>query len=91
MEFKELLEIVTNGLKDLSTLENPDFRLEQIEYKKDEHIWEVVVSFLVEKTNKRISMTNMITPEFQYSRRYKLVKINDRKEITGVYIFNDKE
>lgn len=31
MKFSELLKIAKEGLKDLSPLENPDFRLEQAE------------------------------------------------------------
>lgn len=53
LSFKELLQIAKHNLKDLSPLQNPDFRLEQAEYKKDEQVWDVVVSFLVEILTKR--------------------------------------
>jgi len=90
MTLKELLEIAKNELKDLSNLENPDFRLEQAEYKKTEKNWEIVVSYLVENTNKRTSGL-FVTSEFQFHRIYKKIKIGDDKKILGLYIFNNKE
>jgi hypothetical protein len=38
MNLRELLNIVKTELKDLSPLENPDFRLEQAEFQKDSDI-----------------------------------------------------
>ena len=52
MTFKELYAAAKTQLGAISNLENPDFRLEPAEYKKDEGIWETVVSYLVENTNK---------------------------------------
>ncbi|HMQ46980.1 MAG TPA: hypothetical protein PKA00_08075 [Saprospiraceae bacterium] len=91
MKLKELLDIAKENLKDLSTLENPDFRLEQAELKKDKNIWEIVVSYLVENTNKRSNPFTALTSEFQFLRMYKKIAINERNEVVGFYIFNDKE
>lgn len=93
---KELLDIAKEQLQGLSTLENPDIRLEEVEYKKEEGIWEIVISYLVEHTNKRVNKTvNVInpifpvtTPEFQYHRLYKRLKINKNKEIEGLYMYD---
>ena len=87
---KELLEIAKDELKDLSTVENPDFRLEQAVFKKDQNQWEIVVSYLVENTNKRsISMIGL-SSDFEYERMYQKVIIDAEKQIAGLYIFNNK-
>jgi hypothetical protein len=91
MTLKDLLGIVKSQLKDLTTVHNPDFRLEQAEYKKDEGVWDIVVSYLVENTNKRLNPITSLTSEFQYHRMYKRLKVNDNKEIVGFYIYDSKE
>jgi hypothetical protein len=90
MILKELLDLAQEHLKGLSTLQDPDFRLEQAEYDEGSKTWDIVVSYLVENTNKR-SITIAIMPEFQFHRIYKKIRINDKKEIVGFYIFNNKE
>lgn len=91
MTLKELLDIAKKELRDLTSLENPDFRLEQVEYKKDEGVWEIVVSYLVENTNKRISLLPALASEFQYHRIYKKLRINKDKEIEGFYLYNNQQ
>jgi len=91
MTLKDLLDIAKHELKDLSTLENPDFRLEQAEHKKREKIWVIVVSYLVENTNKRTSGSSVSTPDFQFHRIYKQIKIADNKSIIGFYIYDYNE
>lgn len=92
MSLKELLEVAIEQLSNLTTIGRPDFRLEQAEYKKDEAVWEIVVSYLVENTNKRsASPLSALASEYQYLRMYKRLKINKDKEIVGFYIFNNKE
>lgn len=88
MKLRDLLDIATSELKELTSLENPDFRLEQAEYKKNEKAWDIVVSFLVPNTNKRL-MADLSA--FQFHRKYKRVTINDNKEIVGFYIYDTKE
>jgi len=89
MKLNELLEIAINELKDFSTLSNPDFRLEQAESTEEGSIWEIVVSYLIENTNKRLSSKRSYMSDFQYDRMYKKLKINDKKEIVGFYIYNN--
>lgn len=91
MNLGELLSIAAEALRDLSRLGNPDFRLEQAEYKKDEDVWEVVVSYLVENTNKRNVSLMAITSEFQYLRLYKKLRINKNKEVVALYMYDAKE
>lgn len=87
MNLKELLDITKTQLRDMSPLRNPDFRLEQAEYIKKEKIWDVVVSYLVENTNKKTTPLAAITSEFQYYRIYKRLKIDEEKNIIGFYIY----
>lgn len=87
MNLKELYQIAKTELSELSSLENSDFRLEQAEYKKEEEIWEIVVSYLVENTNKPTSPLGALTAGFTYFRIYKKVKIDNEKNVIGFYIY----
>ncbi|WP_100613400.1 hypothetical protein [Confluentibacter citreus] len=87
MNLKELYQIAKTELSGLSSLDNSDFRLEQAEYKKEEEIWEIVVSYLVENTNKSISPLGALTSGFNYHRIYKKVKIDNDKSVIGFYIY----
>lgn len=91
MNLKELLDIAKSELQAFSTLNNPDFRLEQAVYKEDDKVWEIVVSFLVENTNKPIKQPFVGTVEFQFLRLYKRLLIDQNKKIVGLFIFNSKE
>ncbi len=90
LTLKGLIEITKTELKDLSTLDNPDFRLEQAVFKEDQNEWEIVVSYLVENTNKRSIALTAISSDFEYLRMYKKLIIDSNKEIVGLYIFNNK-
>ena len=59
ISLKELLEIAIKELCVLTTVANPDFRLEQAEFIDSKNEWEIVVSFLVENTNKRLHHISM--------------------------------
>jgi len=91
LDLKALLTIARLALKDLTSVNEPDFRLEQAEFNKDKNLWEIVVSFLTENTNKRLTSNMVFGSEFQYHRIYKKLSINLDGEITGYHIFNDKE
>ncbi len=87
MNLKELYQISKNELSGLSSLENADFRLEQAEYIKEEEIWEIVVSYLVENTNKPNSALGALTSAFPFHRIYKKVKIDKENRVIGFYIY----
>jgi len=91
MTLIELLDIAKIQLKGLTALETPDFRLEQAEYKAKEEIWEIVVSYLIENTNKTATPSAALTSEHQYYRVYKRIKIDKDKNIVGFYIFDSKK
>ena len=90
-KLKELLDIAKSQLQDLTKVQNPDFRLEQAVYNKNEDEWVIVVSFLVEKTNKRINTLGLPSFELEFQRIFKKLTINSTKEITGLYIFNAED
>uniref|UniRef100_UPI00404AFCCB hypothetical protein n=1 Tax=Flavobacterium sp. TaxID=239 RepID=UPI00404AFCCB len=87
MDLKELLDLVKSELKYLSTLDNPDFRLEQAEQQKDTNKWDLVISYLVENTNPKSSPLSGLTAEYKYHRIYKKIQIDEKKNIVGFYIY----
>lgn len=92
MNLKEIYKIILEQLKDIFTVENPDLRLEQAEFKKDEGIWEVVVSYLVDNVNRPINQKGDWASDYNYRsynyhRLYKLMKLDKDKNIIGFYIY----
>ncbi|MCU0449546.1 MAG: hypothetical protein MUC97_06810 [Bernardetiaceae bacterium] len=84
----QLRDIAKSYLATLSTVENPDFRLEQAEYKDEDGTWEIVVSFLVENLNRRTSPLLAVNIDRPYERIYKLVRLDSAKQIIGFYFFS---
>lgn len=91
MNLKRLLEIARGHLESLTTVSDSDFRLEQAEFNKEESVWEIIVSFLVDNPNKKANPLTNLTSIFQYHRIYKKVKIKPDGEFVGFYIYNNKE
>ena len=88
MKLKELLDIAKGALSEVITVENPDFRLEEVKYDQDNKLWDITVSYLAENTNEKTSSFHMITsPMYKYERIYKRLTIDEDKNITGLYIF----
>lgn len=88
MNFNEIYKIAKGQLIGICDVEKPDFRLEQAEYKKKDKLWEIVVSYLVDKNSEgKIPLSAAITGYNPYERVYKKVKINDDKEVLGFYIY----
>ena len=87
MDFKEILEIAKSELQGLTSVPNPDFRLEQAEFDEEQNVWEVVVSYLVDNTNKKINPLTKISTGFEYLRMYKTVKINSDRQVEGFYMY----
>jgi hypothetical protein len=87
IKFKELLDTARLQLNELTAVPNPDFRLEQAEADEEAGEWNIVVSFLVENTEKR-SLPIHALVEPQYQRVYKKVKVNAEREIVGIYMFS---
>lgn len=88
MNLKELYQIAKKELSGLSSIGESDFRLEQAEYNKEEEIWEIVVSYLVENTNKPTSPLGALTGGYTFHRIYKKVKIDNNKNVLGFYIYD---
>jgi hypothetical protein len=89
MNLKELLNIAKSELIDMSTLTNPDFRLEQAEFFKDTNNWEIVVSYLIENTNPKNSPLSAIITEFKYHRIYKRIQIDEDKNVVGFFMYEN--
>ncbi len=90
MNFKELFIAAKEQLGNISSLEKSDFRLEQAEYDEKTKVWEIIVSYLVENTNKPINSFSL-GQEYPFHRIYKKVKINNKKEVVGFYIYDNKK
>ncbi|TVP48119.1 MAG: hypothetical protein EA341_11580 [Mongoliibacter sp.] len=87
VKFKELLQIAIENLKDLSTVQEPDFRLEQAVFNEHTKEWDIVVSFLVDNTNQRTSPFEL--PGLKNQRIFKKLKVNSNKEVLGFYIYEN--
>lgn len=88
LSLKEIFEASKSVLSEIVSLPDPDFRLEQVEFKKDQKIWEVVISFLVANKNRPVGITP-ITFSFPVERVYKRLKIDENKEVLGIYMFSE--
>lgn len=87
---KELLDIATAAIREITEVSNPDFRLEQAVYNKESHDWEVVVSYLVKNTNSRQHPFGFDLPTLQLERIYQKLRINDDRKVTGLYMFDSR-
>lgn len=90
MKLKDILLLAKSELEDLTTVSDPDFRLEEAIYKDDEKKWEVIVSYLVENTNKPSGGFVSLAAAFPFDRMYKKLEINDKNEVTGFYMYDYK-
>lgn len=90
MKFKELIEAAKAELQDISTVENPDFRLEEAVYNKQSDTWDVVVSYLVDNLNPGQNPLESFLPQFRYQRIYKRLEIDQNKKVLGFYIHEDQ-
>lgn len=90
MNLKEIYKIILEQLKDIFTVENPDLRLEQAEFRTEKGIWEVVVSYLVDNVNRPINQIGDWASNYNYHRLYKLVKLDKNKNVIGFYIYDNK-
>ena len=86
MDLKGLYQIAKKELMPLYNGEPVDLRLEQVERSEDTGHWNVVVSYLVE--NKNQSKMSVIAA-LPYERVYKLLRINENKEVEELLMFNE--
>ncbi|MBK0369609.1 hypothetical protein [Flavobacterium agrisoli] len=84
---KELYQIAEKEISDILPDSFIDFRLEQAEYNENDDIWEIVVSYLTENNNKGTSPFSQLSQNFPYERIYKKLKITDKKEFKGFYMY----
>lgn len=89
LNFKDLLKIAVTELQDLTTVSNPDFRLEQAEFNDSQKEWDIVVSFLVQNSNLKKSVFEIPSFNLEYERIYKRIKISSQNEVLGFYMFEN--
>lgn len=83
---KEVFDAAKKQFSELINIQESDFRLEQLEYNKTEKIWEVVVSYLVENKNRAsLALLNSLP----FERVYKRLKIDENKEVIGIFMFSE--
>lgn len=88
MNLKELYQIAKSELMPLYDGEPIDLRLEQVERDESTSYRNVVVSYLVERKNlPKENLTNLMGG-LPYERVYKLLKVNERKEVESLLMFN---
>ncbi|WP_100628322.1 hypothetical protein [Algoriphagus formosus] len=88
LSLKEVFNAAKKQFAELINIQESDFRLEQLEYKKDEKTWDVVVSYLQENKNRGAS-TGSILSFLPYERIYKRLKIDENKEVVGIFMFSE--
>ena len=88
LSFGDLKRIAESIINEFTDLESPDLRLEEVEYNDKEEIWEIVVSFLVKSKDPHVLSFIAFKNELEYNltRLYKKIKIDNDSNIIGVYI-----
>jgi|GEM_PF-643089 len=88
LSFGDLKRIAESIINEFTELESPDLRLEEVEYNDKEEIWEIVVSFLVKSKDPNVLSFIAFKNESEYNltRLYKKIKIDNDSNIIGVYI-----
>jgi len=87
LSLKEVFEAAKKQFAELINNQESDFRLEQLEYKKEEKSWDVVVSYLVENKNRGI-LPSSIFNTLPFERVYKRLEIDENKDVVGIFIFS---
>ncbi|MEB2780140.1 hypothetical protein U3A58_07025 [Algoriphagus sp. C2-6-M1] len=90
LSLKEIFEAAKKQFAELINIQESDFRLEQIEFKKEEKAWDVVVSYLQENKNRGSSAVSVFS-FLPYERIYKRLKIDENKEVVGIYMFSESK
>ncbi len=88
MKLKDLLHNATTQLRDLSPLDQPDFRLEQAVHRKEEKVWEIVISYLVENNNKPVSVVPTFAPQLPFQRVYKKVMMDESGQVAEFLMYD---
>ena len=88
MKLKEFYQIAKKELEQLYGAELFDFRLEQVEYDHTSSLWDIVVSYLIERKD-RLEVEDNILGASKYERIYKSLDINNDNEVVGFRIFDE--
>lgn len=88
LTFGDLKRIAESNISEFTDLEEPDLRLEEVEYNVKEEIWEIVVSFLVKSKDPHVLRFTAYMNDMEYNvtRLYKKIKIDNDRNILGIFI-----
>lgn len=88
LTFGDLKRIAESNISEFTDLEEPDLRLEEVEYNVKEEIWEIVVSFLVKSKDPHVLTFTAYMNDMEYNvtRLYKKIKIDNDRNILGIFI-----
>lgn len=90
MDFNKLFKIAKGEIEWMSTLKDPDFRLEQAVFEEKEKLWRVAVSFLVERKNPFQTPTSDFLANWKYERIYKELQIDDKDRVISMRFFENE-
>lgn len=85
---RELLDIAIDHLQTFTAKEKPDFRLEQAEYKEEQQLWDVVVSWLVKRYDE--GGPALIRDQGYYLRIWKRIHIDKEKQVVDMWFFGEE-
>ena len=88
LSLKEVFEAAKKQFAELINIQESDFRLEELEYKKQDKSWNVIVSYLVENKN-RSTFPPAILSALPFERVYKRLKIDENKGVVGIFMFSE--
>mgnify|MGYP001324482330 CR=1 FL=1 len=91
IDFGKLKEVTNEFAKEMSNLEDPKQRSEEINFNQKEQVWEVVVSYLIreEPGDSVLSFLAFSSgEENSIVRKYKMLTINQDWRLLGYKIYD---
>ncbi|MEZ4723765.1 MAG: hypothetical protein R2863_03815 [Candidatus Kapaibacterium sp.] len=91
IDFGKLKEVTNEFAKEMSNLEDPKQRSEEINFNQEEQVWEVVVSYLIreEPGDSVLSFLAFSSgEENSIVRKYKMLTINQDWRLLGYKIYD---
>jgi len=89
LQLKDLYRISQSNINGIVPKEFNDFRLEQAELDPNNNEWNIVVSFLLENSNKSGNALAPLFTNLQYERVYKKLRLDSVGNLLGFYIYNN--
>lgn len=90
-DFRHLLTLAVDHLSGLTTISDPDFRLEQAVFNEETRMWEIVVSFLIREPQQPSIIPSLKVYHLLQSRTYKKLILSEDYEIKGFYMYENEK